>query len=167
MTDRIISEIDGVGGYDGLLEALRTRKRELDVSFETLEHVSGLPHHYVDKVLGPCPMRSLGRKTLGALLGALALRLVVVADDQSASTDSAPPHRIAMAAGQEGHRATEVHGSRCGSGSARACSALSIPVRAGPARRGYANAPHHPGGSAAAGQPGGECQVESGTAPAA
>jgi hypothetical protein len=73
---KIIGEVTG---YRGLVEALLSRKDELDVSFETLDHVAGLPVRYSAKVLGR--QKVLGPTSLGALLGALALKLAIVSDD--------------------------------------------------------------------------------------
>jgi hypothetical protein len=73
---KIIGEVTG---YRGLVEALLSRKDELDVSFETLDHVAGLPVRYSAKVLGR--QNLLGPTSLGALLGALALKLAIVSDD--------------------------------------------------------------------------------------
>jgi hypothetical protein len=78
MTDRILGTVDG---YMGLVQALLSRKDELDVSFETLDHVAGLPVRYSAKVLG-ARQRTLGPASLGALLGALALKLAIVSDEE-------------------------------------------------------------------------------------
>jgi hypothetical protein len=74
---KIIGEVTG---YRGLVEALLSRKDELDVSFETIDHVAGLPVRYSAKVLGRQKM--LGPTSLGALLGALALKLAIVSDEE-------------------------------------------------------------------------------------
>jgi hypothetical protein len=75
---KVIAEVDC---YRGLLQALLSRKDELDVSFETLDHVAGLPVRYSAKVLGG-RQRTLGPTSLGALLGALALKLAIVSDEE-------------------------------------------------------------------------------------
>jgi hypothetical protein len=78
MADRILDMVDG---YRGLVQALLSRKDELDVSFETLDHVAGLPVRYSAKVL--CArQKTLGPTSLGALLGALALKLAIVSDEE-------------------------------------------------------------------------------------
>jgi hypothetical protein len=75
---KIIAEVNS---YRGLVEALLSRKDELDVSFETLDHVAGLPVRYSAKVL--CArQKTLGPTSLGALLGALALKLAIVSDEE-------------------------------------------------------------------------------------
>jgi hypothetical protein len=75
---KVIAEVDC---YRGLLQALLARKDELDVSYETLDHVAGLPVRYSAKVLG-ARQRTLGPTSLGALLGALALKLAIVSDEE-------------------------------------------------------------------------------------
>jgi hypothetical protein len=71
-----------VRDYAGLIEALRSRADQLDVSGETLDHVTGLADGYCRKLLAPSLVRMLGRTSLGALLGALGLVLVVAEDPQ-------------------------------------------------------------------------------------
>ena len=74
-------QIATVTTYPGLVAALRTRVEELSASGETLDEVSGLPAGYVSKLLSPNPVRRVGMKSLGPLLGALGLALVVVEDE--------------------------------------------------------------------------------------
>jgi hypothetical protein len=69
-----------VTDYAGLMTALRTRANELKVTRETLDSVSGLQAGYCAKLLAPVPIRSVGPDTLGPLLGALGLAIVVIED---------------------------------------------------------------------------------------
>lgn len=67
-----------VATYDELIDALRERVRELNVSHATLDDVAGLPARYVSKLLAdPAPKR-LGLTSMGPLLGALGVELIVV-----------------------------------------------------------------------------------------
>jgi hypothetical protein len=72
-----------VSDYQGLVSALRARADELDVSNETLDATTGLASGYTSKVLGLGSGRSLGRLSLGVLLTALGLQLVVVEDPEA------------------------------------------------------------------------------------
>jgi hypothetical protein len=63
---------------DDLIEALRQRRDELDISHETIDAVSGLQSGYTSKVMAR--MKGLGAVSLPALLGALAVGLVLVED---------------------------------------------------------------------------------------
>lgn len=78
MTAKLIHDMPG------LLAALRMQRDALNVSHETLDAISGLPAGYVGKVLSPEPVRGLGYGSLGALLGALGLALIVVEDSAAA-----------------------------------------------------------------------------------
>jgi hypothetical protein len=66
-----------VRDYAGLVECLRRRAEELDVSRMTLDDVAGLPSGLTGKILGGAHVKKLGRLSLGGLLGALGLELVV------------------------------------------------------------------------------------------
>ena len=69
-----------VRDYDGLHEALRRRVIELDVAMASVDDPAGLPDRYVNKLLSPSQIKGIGRISLGPLLGALGLALVVVED---------------------------------------------------------------------------------------
>lgn len=79
MTER---QIAVVTDYDGLLAALRARAEELNVSRSTLDDVSGLQTGYAAKLLANPPMKSFGRVSLGPMLGALGVSLVLVEDPE-------------------------------------------------------------------------------------
>ena len=76
-------EIGIAHDYEQLHALLRRRADELCVSRITLDEVSGLQDGYCAKLLAPVPIRGLGASTLGPLLGALGLALVVV-EEQAA-----------------------------------------------------------------------------------
>jgi hypothetical protein len=69
--------------YDGLIAAFRNRAAELQVAGETIDEVAGLPARYSAKLLGPNQIRRIGAISLGPLLGALALKLVIVEDEDA------------------------------------------------------------------------------------
>ena len=69
--------------YDELIAALRARADELKVTREGLDAVSGLQAGYSAKLLAPVPMRSLGKVSLGPMLQALGLAVVLVEDPEA------------------------------------------------------------------------------------
>lgn len=66
--------------YLGLIAALRSRADELRISREALDHLTGLQSGYSGKLLAPVPLRALGRTSLGPMLGAMGLKIVLVED---------------------------------------------------------------------------------------
>ena len=66
--------------YDDLHQALRARSASLKVARETLDEIAGLGNCYVNKLIGPTPIKQLGKISLGALLGAMGVMLVLVED---------------------------------------------------------------------------------------
>jgi hypothetical protein len=77
---RVICEFSD---YDELINGLRLRAAELNLSGETVDAVSGLPARYTQKLLGPQQIRRLGATSLGPFLGALALRGWLVEDKRA------------------------------------------------------------------------------------
>lgn len=69
-----------VTDYPGLHAALRARAEQLGVSRETLDDLAGLTNGHTAKLLSPQPFKVLGPMSMGALLGALGLKLVVIED---------------------------------------------------------------------------------------
>ncbi len=66
-----------------LVVALRQQIAELDVSMETVDAVAGLPLRYTSKLLCRSQMKSIGRTSLGPLLGALGLRIALIPDHEA------------------------------------------------------------------------------------
>jgi hypothetical protein len=68
--------------YHGLLEALRLRahERKLALSGDDAAVVAGLPHKYLAKLIGSNPVRRIGMTSLGAVLGVLAVKCILVED---------------------------------------------------------------------------------------
>jgi hypothetical protein len=75
--ERVIASFNA---YDGLVDGLRARIAELQVSTATLDAVSGLPAGYTSKIVSKRQIRKLGIKSLSDLLGALGLRGQLVED---------------------------------------------------------------------------------------
>jgi hypothetical protein len=81
MSVEAIEPIAVVTDYNGLLAALRRRAIALNAPLEALDDLAGLPTRYVGKLLGG--KHALGRVSFGPLLGALALKLAVMPDDEA------------------------------------------------------------------------------------
>ena len=69
-----------VRDYAGLIQALRQRSDELKVSRGTLDEIAGLQSGYAGKLLSSQPVRTLGRTSLGPMLGAMGCALWLVED---------------------------------------------------------------------------------------
>jgi hypothetical protein len=70
--------------HDQLVDALRARKEHLGLSNAFVDDLIMLAGGHTDKLLGPARKRGLSPFTLDAMLTALALKLVVVQDDEQA-----------------------------------------------------------------------------------
>jgi hypothetical protein len=78
---RTIGIVTAEQGYDGLHRSLRARADELQLSRTQIEELAGLTGGHAAKILAPYPMRAIGRTTLGPMLYALKLKILVVPDD--------------------------------------------------------------------------------------
>lgn len=72
-----------VRDYDGLHAAFRNRATELQVTREAIDAVSGLQEGYTAKLLAPVPIRMANKESLGPLLAALGLVLIVAEDAET------------------------------------------------------------------------------------
>jgi hypothetical protein len=72
-----------VADYQQLIDALRSRAEQLDVSNETIDAAAGWCSSYAAKLLARRPSRALGPLSMGLMLEALGLRLAVVEDPQA------------------------------------------------------------------------------------
>lgn len=63
-----------------MVEAYRARIRELNISYATVDAISGLPDGYTAKLMSPKPIRGLGEKAIEGLNGALAIAFVPAVD---------------------------------------------------------------------------------------
>src|ERR1700751_3189629 len=71
-----------ITSYADLLVVLRRRMAQLDATFESLDDVSGLCPGYSAKCLSQNPIKSLGRISFGAILGALGLKIAIIEDTE-------------------------------------------------------------------------------------
>lgn len=72
-----------VRDYYGLFMALRARAEQVGASRLALDDLAGLQPGYSGKLLGPGQVKKLGPLSLGALLQALGLKLIVMEDSQA------------------------------------------------------------------------------------
>lgn len=63
-----------------LVEAYRRRIRELNITYATVDAISGLPDGYTAKLMSPEPMKGLGKKAMEGLNGALAMGFTYAVD---------------------------------------------------------------------------------------
>ena len=75
--------IVSIGTEAEMLAALRARKQELNVSFETIEAIAGLPSGYASKLLCDPPMKRMGALSLGLILAALGYTIHLVEDAEA------------------------------------------------------------------------------------
>jgi hypothetical protein len=69
--------------YDAFHAALRRRADDLKLARIVLDELAGLPTGYVGKLLGLGKVRGVGRISMGPLLQALGLKLVIVEDPEA------------------------------------------------------------------------------------
>jgi hypothetical protein len=77
---RIVATFDS---YAGMLEAIRARVNELQVTGTGLDHYIGLPLGYYSKLAGARPTRRLGMTSLAPVLNGLGLKCQFVEDQEA------------------------------------------------------------------------------------
>ena len=65
-----------------LVEALREVVRLRNTTFGATDELAGLPSGYTSKVLGPRPIKRLGKMSLEMIFGALAVKGAIISDDE-------------------------------------------------------------------------------------
>jgi hypothetical protein len=66
--------------WESLIQSLNARRELSGISFVELDDLAGLPDGYTSKVLGPARTKGLGALSLTTLLGALKMKIALVAD---------------------------------------------------------------------------------------
>jgi hypothetical protein len=69
--------------YDALIEALRARASQLNMSRENIDQIAGYPDRLASKILGPSRVKNLGPTALGPMLDTLGLKLLVVENPET------------------------------------------------------------------------------------
>jgi hypothetical protein len=72
--------IDQSNGYGGLVEFIRRRAADLNVTMSEVDERAGIARGYVSKCASAVPIKAFGLTSLGSVLGALGLRLFVAID---------------------------------------------------------------------------------------
>jgi hypothetical protein len=72
-----------IRSYEDLLAVLRARADSLQISLSTIDSIAGFSEYYAAHVMALRQHKRLGMMSLGPMLGALSLRLVAVACDES------------------------------------------------------------------------------------
>jgi hypothetical protein len=82
-----------VTDYPQLIIALRRRVVELGTSLRAVDALAGLPDHYVQTLLALESRRSLGRTSMGPILGALGCKIALLHDEEALAKviDRLPP----------------------------------------------------------------------------
>lgn len=97
-----------VSHYAQLLDLIRTRVAELEITHETLDHVAGLQPGYASKLLCEPPMRRMGPLTLFLVLDALGMSIMITTDPvsfdrvRSRLTKRRTPRRRLLSSGKQG-----------------------------------------------------------------
>jgi hypothetical protein len=73
-------EIAVIKSYAELIEALRARADELEITRETIDHAAGFLGGYAGKLLARTPIRTLGRVSLGPMLQVLGMSILLIED---------------------------------------------------------------------------------------
>ena len=80
MNETILAEIRT---YDDLHTVMRRVAVDREITREGIDVVAGLQSGYASKILAPSPMKRLGPASMGAVLGALGLKLLAVVDEEA------------------------------------------------------------------------------------
>lgn len=77
--------LGAVFDYPSMMAVMRARANELHIArgHEDTSDLSGLPDKYLAKLLGPRPVRRIGMKTMGAVMGVLQMKFIAVVDEEA------------------------------------------------------------------------------------
>jgi hypothetical protein len=77
---RVVAEFSD---YAGMLDALRRRANELQLSGERFDEYAGLPKGYMSKLFGARPVRRLGMCSFAPVVAGLGLRCLFIVDEEA------------------------------------------------------------------------------------
>ena len=80
MNETVLAEIRD---YGDLHKCLRQVAVDREITREGIDAVAGLQPGYAGKLLSPVPMKRLGPASMGAVFGALGVKLFAVVDDEA------------------------------------------------------------------------------------
>ncbi len=78
--DEPVKVLAVIDGYGSLHAALRSRREQLNISYETVDRAARLTRAHASKLLAPQPIKKAGWETLSFLLPALGARLILAED---------------------------------------------------------------------------------------
>src|SRR6516164_2701423 len=64
--------------YDGMVEAIRARVKELAIAGEAFDEFDGLPTGYLSKLIGLRPVRRISHVSMGPLFDALGVYCLMI-----------------------------------------------------------------------------------------
>ena len=70
------------GSYDGMLDAIRARVKDLQIHGQRFDEFAGLPTGYLSKLIGPRPVRRISHVSMGPLFAALGVTCVMLEDPE-------------------------------------------------------------------------------------
>jgi len=82
MSERRIAEFSD---YDSMIEAMRQRLVEINITHTTFERLAGWPAGLCGKVFGDAQVKKLGPRTLAEAFEVLAIKAVIVEDAEAAA----------------------------------------------------------------------------------
>jgi hypothetical protein len=77
--------IGTINSYDDLIAVARARMDQLEITFETLDAISGVQPGYSAKLLCPGHCKTFGPISFCAVMGALSMKLIAVEDLEALS----------------------------------------------------------------------------------
>jgi hypothetical protein len=66
--------------YEGMVEAIRSRVKELEIAGEAFDDYAGLPTGYLSKLIGTRPVRRISHVSMGPLFAALGVTCLMLED---------------------------------------------------------------------------------------
>jgi hypothetical protein len=78
-----LSPLASFSNYDELRRALNDIRNQRNISFETLNELTGAPAGYFQKLLGPRPIRRIGLQSFDWVFGGLGIKAVFVDDPKA------------------------------------------------------------------------------------
>lgn len=69
--------------YEGLLNAIRARVKELEINGEQFDEFAGLPRGYLSKLVGVRPSRRIANISMGPLFSGLGVVCLMVEDPKT------------------------------------------------------------------------------------
>jgi hypothetical protein len=69
--------------YEGMVEAIRARVRELEIAGDAFDEFAGLPRGYLSKLIGTRPVRRISHVSMGVLFHALGVSCLMIENEDA------------------------------------------------------------------------------------